>query len=48
MSKLLPVVWKLHIGGAETFLYNILSKLDAKECHIDFVIQDPEITNKKL
>lgn len=48
MTNVLQVVWGLHIGGAETFLYNALSKLDAKEYHIDFVIQDPEITNKKL
>lgn len=48
MTNVLQVVWGLHIGGAETFLYNVLSKLDAKEYHIDFVIQDPEITNIKL
>lgn len=48
MTNVLQVVWGLHIGGAETFLYNVLSKLDAKEYHIDFVIQDPKITNKKL
>lgn len=48
MINVLQVIWGLHIGGAETFLYNVSAKLDAKEYHIDFVIQDPKITNKKL
>lgn len=48
MVKVLQVVWGLNIGGAETFLYNVLSKLNPKEFHIDFVIQDPDIKNEKL
>lgn len=48
MVNVLQVVWGLNIGGAETFLYNVLSKINPEEFYMDFVIQDPEIKNEKL
>ena len=29
MVNVLHVIWGLNIGGAETFLFNVLSKLDS-------------------
>lgn len=48
MVNVLHVIWGLNIGGAETFLFNVLSKLDSNTYHVDFVIQDHDIKNKKL
>lgn len=48
MINILQVVWGLNVGGAETFLYNVLSKLETEKYHVDFVIQDEKIKNKKI
>lgn len=48
MVKVLQVIYGMNIGGAETFIFNVLSALDNEKYHIDFVIQDKNITNKKL
>lgn len=46
--KILYVIYGLNVGGAETFIYNVLSFLDTKRYHIDFAIQDRQSKNQKL
>ena len=46
--KVLYFLRGLNIGGAETFAYNVLEKIDSEKYHIDFVIQDKEIKNTAL
>ena len=46
--KVLQVIYGLHVGGAESFLYNLLEGLDENIFRVDIVIQDANITNKKL
>ena len=40
--------YKMSIGGAETFVYNILSVIDTEKYQIDICIQGKDVTNKKL
>ena len=46
--KILYFIYGLNIGGAETFIYNLLTVWDEKRYHIDFVLQSKNNTNKKL
>lgn len=48
MRNILQIIYGLNVGGAEAFLYNVLSELEDEDFHIDFVIQDWEIKNHKL
>ncbi len=45
VMKILYYVYGLNVGGAETYIYNVLQKIDAKEYHIDFVIQEEKNKN---
>lgn len=45
--KILQYIYGLNIGGAETYIYNIMSKLDDNH-HFDFVLQSKENENVKL
>ena len=42
MKRILHVIHGLNVGGAETFIYNILRNIDSSEYHFDFAIQNPE------
>ncbi len=46
MKRILHVIHGLNVGGAETFIYNILRNIDSSEYHFDFAIQNPEIGHK--
>lgn len=46
--KILHMLYTMSIGGAETFIYNLLSGLDTYKYHIDICIQGKDVTNKKL
>lgn len=46
--KVLYIIYGLNIGGAETFIFNVLSRLDTMQYHIDFAIQDRQSKNHKL
>lgn len=46
--KILHMLYKMNIGGAETFVYNLLSGIDSEKYHIDICIQGKDVTNKKL
>lgn len=46
--KILQVIYGLNVGGAETFVYNILSELNEEKYQVDFVVQDSNFTNIKL
>lgn len=46
--KVLFFLRSLNIGGAEAFIYNVLSSLDNQKVHIDIVIQTHENKNKQL
>lgn len=46
--KILHFIYGLHVGGAETFIYNIVSRLDDSLYHFDFALQDINITNQGL
>ena len=46
--KVLFFLRSLNIGGAEAFIYNVLSSLDNQKIHIDIVIQTHENKNKQL
>lgn len=46
--KILHFIYGLHVGGAETFIANIIEKLDPEELRFDFAIQDENITNPRL
>lgn len=48
MVRILNVIYGLGIGGAETFIKNIMEGLSANEYKIDFAIQNPEINNEKI
>lgn len=50
MSKIriLYCLYGLNIGGAETFVYNVYSKIDKKLFEIDFALQDSTLANEKL
>lgn len=46
--KILHMLYKMSIGGAETFVYNLLSDIDDEKYQIDICIQGKHVTNKKL
>lgn len=48
MKKILHMIYGLHIGGAETFLYNCIKQIDNNKYSFSICIQDDNITNKKL
>lgn len=48
MIRILHMLYGMNIGGAETFVYNILSCIDDKKFQLDIAIQDNNITNEKL
>lgn len=48
MIKILYYLRALNVGGAETFIYNVLDKIDISECHIDIVLQTTENKNNQL
>ena len=45
--KVLFFLRSLNIGGAEAFIYNVLSSLDNQKIHIDIGIQTHENKNKQ-
>lgn len=45
---ILYCLYGLNIGGAETFVYNVYSKIDRDLFEIDFALQDSTLANKKL
>lgn len=47
-KKILYFIFGLDLGGAEAFIYNVLSKIDTEVYHIDFVLQKKTNTNIKL
>lgn len=48
MKKILFYLRALNIGGAETFIYNVLEKLDTNLYHIDIVLQSEKNENIRL
>lgn len=46
--NILHYIYGLHIGGAETFIANVIEKLDPDEFKFDFAIQDHDITNERI
>lgn len=46
--KILHMLYKMSIGGAETFVYNLLLDIDSEKYQIDVCIQGKDVTNKKL
>lgn len=48
MKSILHIIHGLNLGGAENFIFNLLSGIDSEEFRFDFVIQEPEIKHKKF
>lgn len=48
MKKILHFIYGLGVGGAETFISNVLTKLTPDEYHFDFALQDGKIENAFL
>jgi len=46
--KVLHFIYGLHVGGAETFIINVITALDSDRFSFDFAIQDSEVTNPIL
>lgn len=46
--RVIHVLYGMNIGGAETFLYNLISQIQLDKYHIDVCIQNKDITNRKL
>jgi glycosyltransferase involved in cell wall biosynthesis len=46
--KILYYIYGLNIGGAESFIFNVLTKIDMKKYHIDFILQSEKNENAKL
>lgn len=46
--KILHVLNGFNVGGAETFVYNLLSDINNEEYHFDFLIRNKEISNELL
>lgn len=46
--KILYYIYGLNIGGAETFIYSVLSNIDTNKYHIDFVLQSHNNKNTNL
>ncbi|MBD5283237.1 MAG: glycosyltransferase family 1 protein [Bacteroides sp.] len=48
MIKILHIIHGLNLGGAETFIFNLLSGINSDEFRFDFAIQEPEIKHKQF
>lgn len=48
MKKILHIIHGLNIGGAENFIFNILSNIDSKKFRFDFAIQNPQIGHQEF
>jgi len=46
--KILYYIYGLNIGGAETFIYSVLSSIDNRKYHIDFALQSHNNRNTNL
>lgn len=46
--RILYYIYGLNIGGAETFIHSVLSYIDFKRYHIDFILQSRSNENTKL
>lgn len=46
--KILHFIYGLHIGGAESYIYNEVSNLFHRNLTFDFAIQDPNITHEGI
>ena len=46
--KVLHFIYGLNIGGAESFIYNMMNAINPEEYKFDFVIQDDKLENKKI
>ncbi len=46
--KILYYIYGLNIGGAETFIYSVLSNIDTNKYHIDFALQSHNNRNTDL
>ncbi|WP_050637182.1 glycosyltransferase [Candidatus Stoquefichus sp. SB1] len=46
--KILYFIYGLNIGGAETYIYNTISRLNNSKYHIDFVLQNKKNDNHNL
>lgn len=46
--KILYYIYGLNVGGAETFIYSVLSSIDTNRYHIDFVLQSHDNRNERL
>jgi hypothetical protein len=43
MKRILHIIHGLSIGGAETFIYNLMVGMDRSQFVFDFAIQNPNI-----
>ncbi len=48
MVKILHVIHGLNLGGAENFIFNLLSAIDNSAFKFDFAIQEPEIKHTRF
>lgn len=48
MIKILYYLRAINIGGAETFIYNVLEKIDVSQYHVDIVLQSRNNNNIRL
>lgn len=46
--RILYYIFGLNIGGAETFIYSVLSQINTDKYHIDFILQSHNNKNTKL
>lgn len=46
--KILQFIYGLNVGGAETFIINLLESIDGDDYKFSFVIQDSNISNNKI
>ena len=46
--RILYYIYALNIGGAETFIYSVLNRIDTERYHIDFALQSLNNENKVL
>lgn len=48
MKRILHIIHGLNLGGAENFIFNLLSGIDSKQFRFDFAIQEPEVRHKEF
>ena len=48
MISVLHYIFGLNVGGAESFIYNLICSIPREECKFDFCIQSQENENEKL